>query len=342
MYIGDHLDLYALNRQGAIQSSWRLQTPAVDVKEVNRTLFVLGIGSFSPSDKQEGVFFPLKSDVPSQVRHMVIEHLPRPVQFDFGDLNGDGVTDLVVCGFGNHQGKLAWYDQGLAAREHVLTTLPGARKAIIQDINGDGKPDIMTLMAQAWEKLTIYLNQGEGKFKEETAIGFPPVYGVSYFELDDFNGDGHPDVLLTNGDNWDYSPVDKPYHGIRIFLNDGSNHFSETYFFPMYGCSEARAVDFDRDGDLDLVGIAFYNNLSTVTAQSFVYLENTGDLHFVAHYMPETACGRWLTMDVGDYNGDGYTDVFLGSYFHNLAELTKSLQTGISEFPQVLMLTFQP
>lgn len=341
LYVGDHLELYALDQKLNIKSSWQLQTPAVDMAHALESLFVLGIGTFSPSDKQEGVFFPLLSADPVLARNMIIEHLPRPVQFAIGDVNGDGRSDVVVCGFSNHQGKLAWYDGGSASAEHVLTTLPGARKAVIQDLDGDGKPEIIALMAQAWEKLSIYHHQGGGVFKEETALSFPPVYGVSYFELADFNRDGHPDVLLTNGDNWDYSPIDKPYHGIRIFMNDGQNRFKESYFFPMYGCSEARALDFDQDGDLDLVAIAFYNNLTTVSARSFVYLENTGNQHFVGHYMPEAADGRWLTMDVGDFNQDGYTDVFLGSYFHNLAELTKSLQTGITSFPQIMMLTFR-
>ena len=341
LYIGDHLELYALDKALTIQSSWQLQTPAVDMAHALKSLFVLGIGTFSPSDKKEGVFFPLLSADPALARTMIIEHLPRPVQFAIGDLNGDAKSDVVVCGFGNHQGRLAWYDGGSASGEHVLTTLPGARKAIIQDLNGDGKPEILALMAQAWEKLSIYYNQGGGVFKEETALSFPPVYGVSYFELADFNRDGHVDVLLTNGDNWDYSPIDKPYHGIRIFLNDGQNHFNESFFFPMYGCSEARALDFDKDGDLDLVAIAFYNNLTTVSTRSFVYLENTGNLHFLAHYMPETGNGRWLTMDVGDFDQDGYADVFLGSYFHNLAELTKSLKTGMTSFPQVMLLNYR-
>ena len=57
--------------------------------------------------------------------------------------------------------------------------------------------------------------------------------------------------------------------------------------------------------------------------------------------MPETGNGRWLTMDVGDFDQDGYADVFLGSYFHNLAELTKSLKTGMTSFPQVMLLNYR-
>lgn len=36
---------------------------------------------------------------------------------------------------------------------------------------------------------------------------FPPVYGSSFIELADFNNDQFPDLLYSNGDNGDYSPV---------------------------------------------------------------------------------------------------------------------------------------
>ncbi|MCB0564242.1 MAG: VCBS repeat-containing protein [Phaeodactylibacter sp.] len=51
----------------------------------------------------------------------------------------------------------------------------------------------------------------------------------------DLNQDGREDILYVNGDNADYSIVDKPYHGVRLFLNNGNNEFSEKYFHPMPG-----------------------------------------------------------------------------------------------------------
>jgi hypothetical protein len=155
----------------------------------------------------------------------------------------------------------------------------------------------------------------------------------------DFNNDGFEDILLANGDNWDYSNVDKPYQGLRIYLNDGHNNFKETFFYPMFGCSKAVARDFDNDGDLDIVAASFYADLKD-PKESFVYLSNRGDLEFSASFHPDAVYGKWLTMEVADFNGDNLPDVMLGSFIFNFNEMAKVVATtGISSFPQVLLLT---
>ena len=338
LFIGDHLQLYGMDRNEKMIGSWQMQSPSVDIDITNEGIMVLSIGKFDPSERKEGVFFPLTLRGNQSAENYVIPDLQRPVQFAIGDLNGDKQDDLIISCFGNHRGQLAWYDRFDQNRVSVLSSLPGARKAEIIDLNRDGKNDIVALFAQAWEKLVVYFNKGNGEFEEKTLITLPPVHGASYFELVDFNQDGHPDILMANGDNWDYSNVPKPYHGVRIYLNDGNNHFSESYFFPLYGCNEARAIDFDKDGDLDIAAIAFYSDELT---QGFVYLENDGEMNYTAHFLNETACGKWLTMDVGDFNNDGYQDIFLGSYFHNANELVKLMSAGIEDFPEMLLLTYK-
>lgn len=91
---------------------------------------------------------------------------------------------------------------------------PGARKAEIVDLNKDGKLDIVVMMAQAYEGIYYLENQGGGSFKETPLVKFPPVYGVSYFEMVDVNKDGYLDIVMTNGDNWDLSRVKK---GFMVF-----------------------------------------------------------------------------------------------------------------------------
>ncbi|MBW3554713.1 MAG: VCBS repeat-containing protein [Gemmatimonadetes bacterium] len=93
-------------------------------------------------------------------------------------------------------------------------------------------------------------NDGRGGFGGEPRLlaRFPPVYGSMHFSLHDFDGDGHADILYANGDNFDFSRIRKPYHGVRILENDGRNGFEQRYFFPTSGAARAEAVDFDDDG----------------------------------------------------------------------------------------------
>ncbi|MGN6540858.1 MAG: FG-GAP repeat domain-containing protein, partial [Ginsengibacter sp.] len=167
---------------------------------------------------------------------------------------------------------------------------------------------------QGDEGLFLFTNKGNGNFQQEEVLKFPPSYGSSYFELDDFNKDGYPDILYTCGDNGDYSRVLKPYHGVYIFINDGTNHFKQKFFFPIDGCYKAMARDYDGDGDLDIAAISFFADYAHQPQESFVYLENKGNLDFHPYSFREATLGRWLTMDAGDIDGDGKPDIILGNF----------------------------
>ena len=334
-FIGDaHNDLYLMNTQFQLVNQSQIKSPAVDMDfPRNKAPRLLSIGSIVPSDQKQGELLALDGD-PNGLK---LGPLARPVQFAAGDLNCDGKEDLVLCSFGNHRGQLAWYDQGDPSKEHILSTLPGTRQVEIRDMNGDQKNDLVVLRAQAYEAISIYYNQDQGHFEEKVVLQFPPVYGLSYLEMADFNQDGFLDFLVTNGDNWDLSAILKPYHGIRIYLNDGKNQFTEKFFYPLYGTSKALARDFDLDGDLDIAAIAFYTNLEQ-PEHGFVYLNNEGSLNFTATATPDAAAGKWLCMEAGDFDRDGDQDIILGSYFHTAAEVTQLAIHSVSSFPQLLVL----
>ncbi len=136
--------------------------------------------------------------------------------------------------------------------KHVISTLPGSRRTLSRDFNDDGLIDILALFTQGDEQITLFINEGNFRFKQKILLRFPSVYGSTYFDIVDFNKDGRFDILYTNGDNSDYSQILKPYHGIRIFLQESNGNFSESWFYPMHGASKAVAFDFDLDGDLDM------------------------------------------------------------------------------------------
>ncbi|HRP56177.1 VCBS repeat-containing protein [Agriterribacter sp.] len=252
----------------------------------------------------------------------IIGNLQRPVCIAYGDLNKDGLEDIVVCEFGNQTGRLSWYENtGKGGyNKRVLRNKPGATTAIIKDVNNDGLPDIYVLMTQGDEGVFLYENQGSGKFKEKRLLSFLPLNGSQYIELADFNKDGFDDIVYVCGDNADKTPVLKKYHGIYIFLNDGKSNFTQSYFYPMNGAYKAMVRDYDLDGDLDIAAISFFPDYLRYPEESFVYLENKGDLQFNDYSFPEAAKGRWIVMDAGDVDSDGDIDLVLGSFVYFLPQ----------------------
>ena len=297
-----------------------LTTPhaPIALRRRGRELWVTDIGSVFPSDMPSGSLLVFREeDEGYGLSETQLANLQRPTHTTFGDVNQDGVEDLVVSEFGHRVGRLVWYEgrgQG-GYTPHVLLDEPGALTSYLHDLDGDGRKDIAVAFGQNREGIHIFYNLGGGAFRHSYALPLPPTYGTNFFALHDFNDDGLVDILATNGDNGDYvSEFPKPHHGIRIYLNDGNNTFVERFFFPMYGASKSLAVDFDADGDLDIAGIAMFADFMRRPEAGFVYLENQGDLQFDAAYGPEAADGRWVAMDVGDMDGDEDIDIVLGSF----------------------------
>lgn len=275
------------------------------------------IGVFTPINAAAGSVETLgvNKQQPSKKSSTIIDTLLRPVNIASGDLNKDGKEDYVVCEFGYLKGELAWEENKDNNRfeKHLLKAVPGAVKAYISDYNHDGLPDIWVLFSQGDEGISLFINKGSGQFEEKRMLRFPPSYGSSYFELDDFNKDGHPDILYTCGDNADFSPELKPYHGIYIFMNDGNNNFKQTFFYPMNGCYKAVARDFRGNGKLDIAAIAYFADYKYHPGDGFVFLSNSGAFNYTPYSIPATNAGRWITMDVNDIDGDGKPDILLGN-----------------------------
>ncbi len=314
---------------------------ALQVK--NDSLYITNIGEFKPNPgKLTGniMISPLAhkrkgSSLPRQL----LDKLDRSVTSVTADLDNDGKPDELVCEFGFLKGNFCWYrNDGRGGYEkRLIKPVPGAIKVYVEDVNHDGRPDIWALFGQAREGISLFVNKGNGRFEEKEILTFPPVYGSSYFELADMDHDGKEDIIYTCGDNADYSRVLKNFHGVYIFLNQGNNIFKQAYFFPIHGCYKAIARDFDRDGDPDLACISYFADYDHRPEESFVYLENMGNLHFSPHTITNLPKGRWVSMDAGDADGDGRIDIVLG----NLAtpyQDRKDWQAGWMQAPALLLL----
>lgn len=342
--VGNHAQantLIAVKGLEEVLFTWDLAGAPIATHWDQGRLFILLIGkSMAPTDLADGSLQVVEG--PDAPVRLLITGLKRPVDMDFGDLNGDGRQDIVICEFGNQTGFLSWYEataNGTYER-HVLSNKPGAANAEVVDLNGDGLLDIGVLMGQGDEGIDFYINEGGGRFMAKRALRFPPVYGSNHIEFVDFNADGILDILYANGDNGDITPILKNYHGVRIFLGDGDGSFEERFFFPLHGAISAQAADFDQDGDLDIAAISYFPDYAHTPEESFVLLQNNGDLTFEAYTFEDSYRGRWLRMDVGDMDGDQDPDILLGS---NISFVLQGAQTDLfkrwlQEAPSVLIL----
>ena len=88
-----------------------------------------------------------------------------------------------------------------------------------------------------------------------------------------------------------------------------------------------------------IIGASLYSDYSEEKTGRNVYLDNQGSFNFTASFMPDPVHGNWLTMEVGDFNGDGLVDVALGTFIHDFGEMGRiSAAMGQVSFPQVLLL----
>ncbi|MGV3505329.1 MAG: FG-GAP repeat domain-containing protein [Adhaeribacter sp.] len=345
LFVGDQQNhLFVLGPDFRTRQVLNLESPPTDVLPgADGSFRVVTIGVLPPSDRTVGgvwAFRPVAGKAGYQPQQVLAKR-KRPVQMAEADLDADGLPDLVLAEHGHHTGKVSWYQnrgQGKYA-EKLLKTGPGARQVIVRDMNQDQKPDVLVLAGQGQEGVYLLLNQGRGRFAEQTLLRFPPVYGSSYLETGDFNGDGFTDLVYANGDNADFSFSLKAYHGLRIFLNDGKNNFKEAWFFPLHGATKVLPVDFDQDGDLDLAAIAFFSDFSRQPSESFVYLENKGGLRFGGATFANSGTGHWLTLDTGDLDQDGDADLVLGSSLQTPAYVPPSIRaTWFSSGVQIKVL----
>jgi hypothetical protein len=317
IYIGDGRNLLLrVNKDFIIQEKIEVPSPPLDMEFLaDDQVYITCVGIIHPHDQPLGRI--IKMDENGSLES-IIDNLKRPVSTTITDLNADNAPDFVFSEYGNIIGELSWYENMGAEsyQRHTLEASPGAIQTYVHDFNDDGRTDIISLLAQGNEAIYLFYNQGQNRFQKKQVIQFPPVYGSSWFTINDINRDGHLDIIYVHGDNADYSMILKPYHGMRIYLNNGKDAFTESYFFPMYGASYAETGDFDEDGDDDIVLISFFPDFDLEAPENVIYLENnsTEVLDFSAHAFEGTRMGRWIIISKMDYDLDSDTDLLLGSF----------------------------
>lgn len=321
--IGDQFSgmLSVFSGEGVHERSMPVSSPPVALSVQKTQLMTTLIGPYGPSDELLGQVISIpRPDTPAASGGELLVNQPRSTMAISADMNGDGLIDIVLCGYGHVLGKLSWFENKGSGqyKEQVLLDQGGALAARALDWNRDGRLDLIVMVAQQREGIHLLTNLGNGDFEPRTIVEKHPAWGFASFDLADMNGDGHLDIITANGDNGDFTghiPPLKNYHGYRIYLNDGEYHFVEAWSQPVNGAFKVLARDFDNDGDNDLATTSFYADYENSPEEGFILFENTGGetLEFQPHTFKEVSIGRWITLDADDLDADGDIDIVLGS-----------------------------
>ena len=245
-----------------------------------------------------------------------------------GDLDGDGELDFAVANwmvnavsvFRNTStvGSLSF-----APRDDFNTDL-APESVGIDDFDGDGKLDLAICNNNAGaNSVSVLRNTGTlGSMSFATKVDFAAVNQPYEIAVGDLDGDGKPDMAVSNQSSNDVS----------VFRNtstagviDASSFAAKVDFTVGVGSSGMEFGDIDGDGKLDMSAstqggakITLFRNLST-----------PGTVSFAAGF--DLGASKPLLMSFGDVDGDGKLDLASAERtgFHKLGVYRNTATSGM-------------
>lgn len=245
----------------------------------------------------------------------IVADITHPAHATLVDLDRDGRNDLLIANLGSYQpgdhqqGGVAWL-RGMPDGRFAVFEMSGfPRVADVQagDFDGDGRLDLL-VGAFGW-RTTGFTGLMRNLTKDYTQPSFETRRldersGVIHAAPADLDGDGRLDFVAL---------VSQQHEAVVAFLNDGAGGFrSETIYaapHPNWGFTGMQLVDFDGDGDLDVLvtnGDSF-DDFLLKPYHGIDWLENRGSYPFVRHHLaPLAGVHRAVAVDL---DGDGDLDV---------------------------------
>jgi FG-GAP-like repeat/PASTA domain len=130
------------------------------------------------------------------------------------------------------------------------------RAVAVHDLNGDGKPDLVTANWDA-NDVSVLLSRGKGTFEQRR--DYATGRGPNEVAVGDLNCDSAPDIITTAGSSDQMVTLpsgdvsSRTYDYVSVLLNRGDGTFDEKRDFPTGETPSAVAIaDLDQDGYPDL------------------------------------------------------------------------------------------
>jgi len=212
-----------------------------------------------------------------------------------GDFNHDGFVDLATVDSQDTFIRV-YLNQGNGTFVKAFgMDIDRARWVTVADFNADGNLDLVVLRPDGDEdsRFSLLLGNGDGSFNEP--VQFNTRANVFTSTTADFNGDGLPDLALSNKNHF------------SVMLNTGNATFAPPVF---YGPSDEppryiTSADFNNDGAPDLALIRANNKVDIMLNQT---AGGVGTAVF-GQPMPQQLGEKPQIVVPGDFNGDGNIDL---------------------------------
>ncbi len=214
-----------------------------------------------------------------------------------GDVNGDGVPDLVTSSCTTAVNVLLGKGDG-SFQEPVVYRVNGSTQSVaLADVNGDGKQDLvigLIAFPNDFLAVAIMLGNGDGSFQtaQTTTFGSPNGFALS-LAVADFNGDKKLDLAVT-----DYN-----FGVLWVLVGNGDGTFSTPTQFPQsFGVAGVISADFNHDGKADLAFALQYGVSGAV-----IVMLNKGDGTFQTPATYPVSGAYFLV--ASDLTGNGIQDI---------------------------------
>ncbi len=247
----------------------------------------------------------------------------NPVGAAAGDVNNDGVGDIVVANHGSGTLSLFLGMPGNAFQPQVLLECGASPHFVeIVDLNNDGNRDLVAVNYGP-DSVSVLLGAGDGGFGSLSKFATAP--GAFSMAAGDVNGDGNVDVLTAS----------LARDGVAVLLGRGDGTLLPARVSPAGPGVLAFAIG-DLDGDP-------YPDIATANQRdhTMTTLRGVGDGNF-AQVMTLPSPTYPFSVDIEDVNGDGYGDVAIAAYFSDRILVFKGRGFGMVEPPSDHYVPSQP